>query len=461
MSERPPSDILGLGGTLPGPGWAVLDAARDQRFTGELIAESDTIFRVYFDRGGIYVAERATDPPLGTRLVEAGALNPAQLEYGSLRIGDIDHLGRLFDRVPSVNRDGVVVLNELMTEECVRSLAGQTVRAVTVTSYRHHPSGMHRWTLVEPGPVPGTSATIPTMALPAPHPDATPVNDEPPADAATASLAGSGDGHARQPLLDDTTPDDQRPHDRFDPTELFFDDVVAWNEPSAFARADTAAPTRARASQSDLLTDVPPDRWIDQLGHDGVADASATSAQPRLVALPVRPVESFEMVWPSGETVNVVNVKDRVEPPHDVDRDRVGPTARVPSQNGTARQGAPSPATDFDAADQPDHSDSADRGDDVSPLAVRRAVATIDTGSLEARRRLVDVSSEATAPPGRVAVQRDSSIWRSANAAPTTSVFDELPVDAPEPADGPDAPADDHHGRSNALRRLIGSLRRS
>jgi hypothetical protein len=455
VTERPPSDILGLGGTLPGPGWAVLDAARDQRFTGELIAESDATFRVYFDRGTIYVAERATDPPLGTRLVEAGALNPAQLEYGSLRIGDIDHLGRLFDRVPSVNRDGVVVLNELMTEECVRSLAGQTVRAVTVTSYRHHPSGMHRWNLAEPSPTPGTSTTVPTMALPAPHPDAIPVTSEPPG-APIASDASSRRDHAGQPRVDDAEPDDRPSHDRFDPTELFFDDVVAWNEPLAFALADPASTAGARASQSDLLIDAPPDRWIDQLGHAGVAHANAASAQPRLPALPVRPLESFEMVWPSGETVDVVD-DDRADTSADVDHDRVGPTARVPFPNGSARPGGATADRDPDAADK---TDDRTPDDEVSPLAVRRAVATIDTGSLEARRRLVDVSSEATTPPGRLAVQRDSSVWRSANAAPTTSVFDELPVDANEPTDQADTPAADHHGRSNALRRLIDSLRR-
>jgi hypothetical protein len=52
-------DALGLRGALPCPGWVVLDAARDHRFTGELVTTVDGIdgeFRVYFDRGRIYVA---------------------------------------------------------------------------------------------------------------------------------------------------------------------------------------------------------------------------------------------------------------------------------------------------------------------------------------------------------------------------------------------------------------------
>ena len=78
---------------------------------------------VYADRGRIYLAERSSDPSLGARLVDAGALNATQLEHGAMRIGDAEHLGRLFERVPSVDRQKVIVTAELMTEECIGWLA--------------------------------------------------------------------------------------------------------------------------------------------------------------------------------------------------------------------------------------------------------------------------------------------------------------------------------------------------
>lgn len=446
MSDPSTTDLLGLGGTLPGPGWAVLDAARDQRFTGELIAETGVTVRVYFDRGRIYVAERATDPPLGTRLVEAGALNHAQLQYGSLRIGDIDYLGRLFDRVPSVNRDGVLVLNELMTEVCVRSLAVARVHTVTATPYQHHPSGMYRWGPFDTGAAPPGSSAIPTMALPAPHPDATPVATSPPADNPPDAAVDDRDC----PTPGDVTGAPLRRPDGPE-TGAAFDEVVAWNEPSSpiqeFVAARAGASRRSR--DAALLTDGPADLWIDELDESGVADAEvdAGAATSRLAPLPVRPVDQFEVIWPSGETDDVV---DAAEPM--TDHDRVGPTARV---HGTNTNGH-TPDLESGGASN----DQTDAGDQDNQLAVRRAVATIDTGSLDARRRLADVSSDATAPPGRLVVQREASVWRSGNAAPTTSVFDEQPVDTGEPAADP-TDDDPHQGRSNALRRLITSLKRS
>jgi hypothetical protein len=139
---------------------------------------------------------------------------------------------------------------------------------------------------------------------------------------------------------------------------------------------------------------------------------------------------------------------------------------------------------------------------------MRRAVASIETGSLEARRRLaantqIDGSSRGVEPvvPGRVAARTDTA-WRAAsgtNVAPMRSVFDdEVPmhtgsVDAPtapvtEPSviespvaespviqppvtesAGSEPPVDAspepvaeavEHVRLSALRRLIGGLRR-
>ena len=108
-------------------------------------------------------------------------------------------------------------------------------------------------------------------------------------------------------------------------------------------------------------------------------------------------------------------------------------------------------------------------------LAVRRAVASIETGSLAARRRLVEVPSEHSelsvgvgraALPGRLAVRTEST---EALAAPRgsrvggASVFDNLPASDSETSSEShvDAPAGEREPhRTSALRRLIGSIRR-
>src|SRR3954454_17269450 len=166
--------VLGVEGTFPRPGWVVLDAIRERRFTGEVAFDTTPEVRVYADRGRIYLAERPSDPSLGARLVDAGALNATQLEHGAMRIGDTEHLGRLFERVPSVDRQKVIVTAELMTEECVGWLARLRISDVSDTPYRHHPSGAHRWDRTQ------APELTPGDPLPAPAPDAAPVAIAPP-----------------------------------------------------------------------------------------------------------------------------------------------------------------------------------------------------------------------------------------------------------------------------------------
>jgi len=127
------------------PVWMTLNEAREHAFTGELVFEADPEVYAYLDNGIVYYAERISDDPLGRRLLEAGLLDMIQLERGTVRVGDIEHLGRLFDRDPSIDRDTVVVFSEASTEELITDLANRAVTTVRVTAYRHHPSGLHRW----------------------------------------------------------------------------------------------------------------------------------------------------------------------------------------------------------------------------------------------------------------------------------------------------------------------------
>jgi hypothetical protein len=129
----------------PQPGWMTLNDARDRAFTGEIAFEIEPEVRVYVDNGVVYFAERSTDSPLAQRLLQAGLVDHGQLERGTVRVGDVEHLGRLFDRDATVDRDAVLVATETQTEAIIAEIANEAVCTVRSTAYRHHPSGLHRW----------------------------------------------------------------------------------------------------------------------------------------------------------------------------------------------------------------------------------------------------------------------------------------------------------------------------
>jgi hypothetical protein len=131
--------------TNPQPGWVTLNDARELAFTGEVVFDTEPEVRTYFDNGVVYFAERADARPIGQRLLDLGLLDRTQLDRGIVRVGDVEHLGRLFDRDPSVDRDAILVLTESETEQLVTELANETITTVRSTAYRHHPSGIHRW----------------------------------------------------------------------------------------------------------------------------------------------------------------------------------------------------------------------------------------------------------------------------------------------------------------------------
>jgi hypothetical protein len=135
------------------PVWLTLNEARERAFTGEIVFETDPEVYAYLDHGTVYYAERATDASLGSRLLEAEVIDQTQLDRGTVRVGDIEHLGRLFDRDPSVDRDSVVVVAEAATAELIADLANRVTVTARVTAYRHHPSGVHRWFVAPLEPV--------------------------------------------------------------------------------------------------------------------------------------------------------------------------------------------------------------------------------------------------------------------------------------------------------------------
>lgn len=515
--ERDPvtADVFGLAGRLPRPGWVVLDAARSHRFTGELLLDTIPAATVYLDRGRIYLAERVTDPSLGTRLIDAGALNSAQLEQGSMHVGDVVHLGRLFERVPAVDRDTVVLVTELMTDECVGWLAGQLVRSVESTPYRHHPAGIQRWDR------PTTPDLAPGDPLPSPEPGEAVVEIDLPEPALSAFDSFDDD------MIEWDQPSwmDARRPERIIPAAPFVEGVAepvrdtgvsvpALPEVGADSRIDGTpepeVPLQTEPSfgspEPSPVADLPPlphrgapsaddqtamTDWVDQLDSEGLPDPGAEMllSTKRLPPLNAASLDRFEIIWPSGEVdeqfgaVESVSVGDRHP-----DFDRAGPTARIMANSGGSR--ASGAATLDPAVDELDSEsievssgtidiDEYEGVTDDVVLAVRRAVASIETGSLAARRRLVDtaptgdpsrgVASQpdrpATAlPPGRTAMMHERVPGADPSQhASTRSVFDDVGVAQTELA-APQPPLSGQPAvepaRAGALRRLIGSLRR-
>jgi hypothetical protein len=129
----------------PRPASTSLDVARFHAYTGEISFSTDPQVRLYLDGGTVYHAERDGDPPISQVLRDLGVVQADQLERGMVRVGDVEHLGRLFEREPSIDRDAVMVVMETRSEAIVRELANRATASVTISAYRHHPSGIHRW----------------------------------------------------------------------------------------------------------------------------------------------------------------------------------------------------------------------------------------------------------------------------------------------------------------------------
>ncbi len=132
----------------PQPVGRCLTIARERAFTGEMVfhlgRDADVVVRTYFDAGLAYYVERDGDAPLSDRLLAMGVLDHDQLQRGVVRVGDIEHLGRLFDRDETVERDAVVVAVETITDAMIGEIVTYPAQ-LQINEFRHHQSGIHRW----------------------------------------------------------------------------------------------------------------------------------------------------------------------------------------------------------------------------------------------------------------------------------------------------------------------------
>ena len=133
------------GGFTPRPAWQVIEAARRQILTGELSLATTPKTHVYLRDGHVYFAERTTDGGLGVRLLVEGIITRQQMGKGALLVSGVEHLGRMFQRDPSIDRQSVELCVELMTDDVLTSVANDVVDHYTMTMYKRHPNGIDRW----------------------------------------------------------------------------------------------------------------------------------------------------------------------------------------------------------------------------------------------------------------------------------------------------------------------------
>lgn len=339
------------------PAWLVLDAARTHRFTGEVVFRTDPVVRVSFDRGEIYVAERTSDASLAHRLIDAGVLTANQVDRGSVRVGGVRHLGRLFDRVPGLDPHVLLAAVDLLTEECISWLAPRPVTEVAWVPYRRHPSGVFQWRRYDDRSV--VELTDPMLSpLAALRRDPVEVPVERRVDL-SAQTADTVTGEV----------------------------LIEWEEPTWLDRA-AVADRPVRASDGDTADTVDTVEALDdELDpfDEWAVDVAATTPGRRRRTDP-DPIDRFELVWPSGEVDDQLGMIDELSgvvesdesvgaaggpsPKESSEPTRPATTIRratLPGSESTAVEGASS--DDIDAADVVD---LAETGSEVHPSVRRR-----------------------------------------------------------------------------------------
>jgi hypothetical protein len=133
------------GAFTPRPAWQVIEAARRQMLTGELALATTPSTKVYLRDGHVYFAERTTDGGLGVRLLVEGVITRQQMGKGALLVSGVEHLGRMFQRDPSIDRQSVELCVELMTDDVLTSVANVVIDHYTMSMYKRHPNGIDRW----------------------------------------------------------------------------------------------------------------------------------------------------------------------------------------------------------------------------------------------------------------------------------------------------------------------------
>jgi hypothetical protein len=132
-------------GFTPRPAWQVIEAARRQYLTGELKLSTNPATRIYLRDGQVYFAERASDGTLAIRLMMEGVITRDQMQRGTVIVNGVEHVGRMFEADPTIDRASVELCTELFTDDVMVSVANTTINRYEMALYRRHPSGIDRW----------------------------------------------------------------------------------------------------------------------------------------------------------------------------------------------------------------------------------------------------------------------------------------------------------------------------
>jgi hypothetical protein len=125
--------------------WEVIEAARRRYLTGVLVLDTTPPTNIYLRDGQVYFAERTTDGGLGVRLLVEGVITREQMHKATLQVSGVEHLGRMFERDTTIDRDAVELCVELMTDDVLHHVADTEVRGWRMQMYKRHPSGLDRW----------------------------------------------------------------------------------------------------------------------------------------------------------------------------------------------------------------------------------------------------------------------------------------------------------------------------
>jgi len=132
-------------GFTPRPAWQVIEAARRRYLTGELTLPTTPPTRVYLRDGMVYFAERTSDGALPIRLMMEGVITRDQMQRGTVIVNGIEHVGRMFETDPTIDRASVELCTELFTDDVLTAVANTVVKGYELAMYRRHPSGIDRW----------------------------------------------------------------------------------------------------------------------------------------------------------------------------------------------------------------------------------------------------------------------------------------------------------------------------
>jgi hypothetical protein len=171
------------------PVWGVIAEVRSQRFTGKVAVGAAPRISVWCRDGQIYLVERDDDAAIQTRLVTSGLISPEDLAHGVALVDGRISLGRLFQRVPHLDRNAVLGSLQRWNEATLDAIADLAADPVEREAGALHPADIDDW--VTPSVPLAPPPTLPLTPLPtlAPHPLHSPPGGRPNITPATDDLA--------------------------------------------------------------------------------------------------------------------------------------------------------------------------------------------------------------------------------------------------------------------------------